>query len=66
MWEFCVIWFESSQRWIVMFPNGNIIDGGFGAIGHALAKAYDYLELGESDFECTEDTGTFYRFEKLY
>ena len=49
-----------------MFPNGNIIDGGFGAIGHALAKAYDYLELGESDFECTEDTGTFYRFEKLY
>ena len=63
--EFACIWFEQSQRWIVLLSNGTVIDNNFGAIGYAANAAYLNLQLGEADFECTEDAGTFYRFEKI-
>ena len=62
MKEFVCVWFETSQRWVVMFPNGEIIDREFPAIGYATNAAYEHM--GDvAEFECTEDTGQFYRFQ---
>lgn len=60
--EFCVVWFEQSQKWIVLFPNGEIIDNNFPAIGYATIAALKKLDAAEADFDVFEDTGTFYRF----
>lgn len=62
--EFTVQWFESRQKWIAIFPNGHVIDDGFGAVGYAISAAYQYLNRGEVEFECTEDTGSYQRYEK--
>ena len=61
--QFCCIWFESRQQWFVLFEDGSLLDG-FPSIGHAANAAYSHLRLGESDFDVTEDTGTFYRYER--
>ncbi|AHJ10707.1 hypothetical protein P106B_24 [Rhizobium phage vB_RglS_P106B] len=60
--EFCCIWFEQTQRWIVLFPSGEIIDVEFPAIGYAVNAALERIGASESDFDCEEDTGMFYRY----
>ena len=60
--EFVCVWFEASQRWIVMFPDGEIIDREFGAIGYATNAALDRIGVAEAEFDSVEDTGMFYRF----
>jgi hypothetical protein len=62
--EFVAIWFESTQEWVVMFPDGTSIRNGFGAVGYAVNAALEYLSRGEVEFDVTEDTGTFYRYQK--
>ena len=60
--EFVCVWFEASQRWIVIFPNGEIIDREFPAIGYAVNAALEKIGAAEADFVCEEDTGNFYRY----
>ena len=62
--EFVCIWFESKQRWVVLIDNGKVIDETFGAIGYAVNSTLTEIGVGESDFDCTEDIGTFYRYER--
>lgn len=62
MKEFCCVWFESTQRWVVVFPNGQIIDREFPAIGYAVEAAYEEMDTG-SEWECTECRGQFYRYQ---
>jgi hypothetical protein len=65
MSEFVCAWFESSQKWIVLFPDGSIIDGEFGSIGYAVLAAQERLGGTEAYFECEEATGTLYRYVKV-
>lgn len=62
MMEFCVIWFDDPEGYRVLLPNGTTLPEVFPAIGYAVNAGYDHFKLGESDFEVTEDTGTFYRY----
>lgn len=62
--EFVCVWLETSQRWVVLFPNGEIIDQEFPAIGYAVNAALEKIGMSEADFDCTEDTGRFYRYER--
>jgi len=62
--EFCCIWFEESQTWIVLFPNGTTLQNNFGAVGYAVNAALAYLKAHQAAFSCTEDTRTFYRYER--
>jgi len=64
MREFVAVWFEFGQEWIVMFPDGSVMRGDYAAIGYAVNAALTSLDAGESDFDCTEDTGTFYSYER--
>lgn len=63
MKEFSCVWFGSSQRWIVLFPNGQIIDREFVAYDDAVRSAYEELQI-LSEWECTEDTGTFSHYQE--
>jgi hypothetical protein len=60
--EFVCIWFETNQRWVVLFPNGETINEKFDAIGYAVNSALARINASEADFECVEDTGEFYRY----
>jgi hypothetical protein len=62
--EFAIIWFEASQKWIVVFPDGSTIDNNFGAVGYATAAALEKLNMGEADFDVTSNLGDFIRFEE--
>lgn len=62
--EFVLVWFETAQRWDVVFPDGTIINGNFGAMGHALGAALEYLGRGECEFEVTETTQQYFKYEK--
>jgi hypothetical protein len=62
--EFSVIWFESDQKWIAVFPTGVVLDNKFGAVGYATGAALDYLGRGEAEFDCLDDYGDFYRYAK--
>lgn len=62
--EFSVIWFESDQKWIAVFPTGVVLDNKFGAVGYATGAALDYLGRGEAEFDCVDDYGDFYRYAK--
>lgn len=61
--EFSVVWFEQTQKWIVLLPDGTIIDRNFGAIGYATRAVYELTGRGEAEFEWVE-TGDFFRFVK--
>lgn len=62
--EFSVIWFESDQKWMAVFPTGVVLDNKFGAVGYATGAALDYLGRGEAEFDCVDDYGDFYRYAK--
>lgn len=62
--EFSVIWFESDQKWMAVFPTGVVLDNNFGAVGYATGAALDYLGRGEAEFDCVDDYGDFYRYAK--
>lgn len=61
--EFSIVWFEQSQKWIVLLPDGTTIDRKFGAIGHAVHAVFDLTGRGEAEFDCVE-TGDFFRYVK--
>lgn len=61
--EFVAAWIEEAQCWRVIVGDGYVLPASFPAIGYAANAAYDFLGLGESDFDVTEDTGTFYRYQ---
>lgn len=60
--EFCLIWFESTQRWVVIFPFLRVLDNGFTSMGYARNAALEEINAADADFDVEEDTGTFYRF----
>jgi hypothetical protein len=60
--EFCCIWIEQSQKWVLLLPDGTVIDRNFGAIGYAVGAALDVTGRGEIEFDCVVDTGEFYRY----
>lgn len=62
--EFAVVWFESTQAWVVLLPNHAVLHKDFGAVGYATGAALEYLGRGEAEFDCVEDSGEFYRFAK--
>lgn len=61
--EFSVVWFEQTQKWVVLLPDGTTINRNFGAIGYATAAVHELTGRGEAEFECVE-TGDFFRFVK--
>lgn len=65
--EFCLLWLEHGCDdlrgcWIAILQDGLVLPGRHPAMGYAANAAYNHLGKGESDFEVTEDTGSFYRF----
>lgn len=62
--EFVCVWFESQSKWVAILSSGHVIDHGFGGVGYAVNAVYTYLGRGEAEFDCTADTGEFYRYEK--
>lgn len=62
--EFCAVWIEQAQGWFVIFGDATMIPEPFPAIGHAEGAALERLGLGQADFDVTEDTGRFYRYQR--
>lgn len=60
--EFWCIWMESSDGWLLVYPNGQT-RGPFPAVGYAVNAAYMELDAKESDFDCTENSGDAYHYE---
>lgn len=62
--EFTCIWFETSQKWVVVFPDTSVLDEDFGAIGYAVNAAFHHLNRAECEFITDENTGSFFRYVK--
>lgn len=63
--EFVCVWFEEPAGWKIVFPNGQCYALMYPAIGYAVNAAIAYLGGGESDWDCEEETGTFYRYFRV-
>lgn len=61
--ELIAVWFESSQRWFVIGPTGDMVGAG-GSVGEAVGAAQRSMGAAEADFDCIEDRGDFYRYER--
>lgn len=62
--EFVCIWFETSQCWVVIYGNTIRLARTFPSIGAAVNAALEWINAGEADFICIQDTGSFYRYER--
>lgn len=63
--EFVAVWFEATEEWVAILPNGHVLRGKWGAVGYAVNAALQYLGRGEAEFQLPDGgDGTFYRYVK--
>lgn len=62
--EFSLVWFDSAQKWVVVFPDGTVIDKDFGATGYAFNAALELTGRSDCEFTCESSTDSFVKYVK--
>lgn len=64
--EFVAVWFEATEEWVAVLPNGHVLRGKWGAVGYAVNAALEYLGRGEAEFDVLDlgGDGPTFRYVK--
>lgn len=64
--EFLLVWFDTTEEWVAVLPNGRVLRGKWGAVGYALNAALEHLGRGEAEFDVIDlgGDGPTYRYVK--
>ena len=62
--EFVCVWFEQCQKWLVLLPDGRVIDRGFKSDTSAYFAALDALGRKAEEFTGNYDAKGFNRYTR--